>query len=99
MHLNPLCSPVLPKLPSPAPCDPPLQDSTYVGLDPPDVVTVWLALTPANAANGALHFLPGSHQEQLPHVDTFASGNLLLKGQTIVVRVGVCFPSLLRRVT
>ena len=67
-----------------------------MGLDPPDVVTVWLALTPANAANGALHFLPGSHQEQLPHVDTFASGNLLLKGQTIVVRV-VCFPPLLCR--
>lgn len=41
-----------------------LQDSTYVGLDPPDVVTAWLALTPANAANGCLHFLPGSHTKQ-----------------------------------
>ena len=63
----------------------PKQDSTYVGLDPPDVVTLWLALTPASAANGALHFLPGSHWRQLPHVDTYAEGNLLLKGQTIAV--------------
>lgn len=66
-----------------------MQDSTYVGLDPPDVVTAWLALTPANAANGCLHFEPGSHLEQLPHVDTFAEGNLLLKGQTIEVRGGL----------
>lgn len=80
-------------LPSPALLSPypPMQDSTYVGLDPPDVVTLWLALTPANAANGALHYLPGSHQKQMPHVDTFASGNLLLKGQTIVVRPGCCW--------
>ncbi|KAL4448274.1 hypothetical protein ABPG75_005493 [Micractinium tetrahymenae] len=60
------------------------QDSTYVGLDPPDVVTAWLALTPSNAANGCLHFLPGSHTKQLPHVETCAQGNLLLKGQTIL---------------
>lgn len=65
------------------------QDSTYVGLDPPDVVTAWLALTPANAANGCLHFLPGSHTKQLPHVETRAEGNLLLKGQTIPELAGV----------
>lgn len=41
-----------------------VQDSTYVGLDPPDVVTAWLALTPADTANGCLRFLPGSHSKQ-----------------------------------
>lgn len=41
------------------------QDSTYVGLDPPDVLTVWLALTPSNGTNGALKFIPGSHQTQV----------------------------------
>ena len=62
------------------------QDSTYVALDPPDVVTVWLALTPASPANGCLHFQAGSHLGgQLAHVDTRSPGNLLLKGQTIPV--------------
>lgn len=57
-----------------------------MALSPPDVVTAWLALTPSDAANGCLRFLPGSHRQQLPHVDTFAQGNLLLKGQAIQVR-------------
>ncbi|PSC70320.1 phytanoyl-dioxygenase [Micractinium conductrix] len=71
------------------------QDSTYVGLDPPDVVTAWLALTPSGPDNGCLHFAPGTHWQQLPHVDTFAEGNLLLKGQTIPELAGIegeCIP-------
>jgi hypothetical protein len=53
------------------------------------VATVWLALTPANAENGCLHFQPSSHLQQMPHVDTHAEGNLLLKGQTIQARHGI----------
>src|SRR5918912_599931 len=34
------------------------QDSTYWGLDRPDVVTAWVALTPSNAANGAMQVIP-----------------------------------------
>lgn len=49
------------------------------------MVTAWLALTPSGPENGCLHFLPGSHTQQLPHVDTYSEGNLLLKGQTIQV--------------
>lgn len=60
-----------------------------MALSPPDVVTAWLALTPSAASNGCLRFLPGSHQRQLPHVATFAPGNLLLKGQAIQVRQGM----------
>ena len=37
------------------------QDSTYWGLDKPDVVTAWVAFTPSNEANGAMGFIPGTH--------------------------------------
>jgi hypothetical protein len=64
------------------------QDSTYWGLDRPDVVTAWLALTPATAANGAMGFIPGSHLlEQIPHRDTFDRNNLLTRGQEVMVEV------------
>src|SRR6185369_13205825 len=32
------------------------QDATYWGLSSPDVMTVWLALTPANLLNGCMKF-------------------------------------------
>lgn len=59
------------------------QDALYVGLDPPDVVTAWLALTPSTVANGCLRVKLGSHQELLQHRVTDDKLNLLLKGQTI----------------
>jgi non-heme Fe2+,alpha-ketoglutarate-dependent halogenase len=64
------------------------QDSTYWGLDKPDVVTAWIALTPSNKANGAMGFIPGTHlKDQIPHRDTFAQNNLLTRGQEIAVEV------------
>ena len=64
------------------------QDSTYWGLDKPDVVTAWIALTPSNKSNGAMDFIPGTHtSEQVPHRDTFAKDNLLTRGQEIAVEV------------
>jgi non-heme Fe2+,alpha-ketoglutarate-dependent halogenase len=64
------------------------QDSTYWGLDKPDVVTAWIALTPSNKANGAMGFIPGSHaSDQIPHRDTFAKNNLLTRGQEVAVDV------------
>ena len=64
------------------------QDSTYWGLDKPDVVTAWVALTPSNKANGAMKFIPGSHtKDQIPHRDTFAKNNLLTRGQEVAVEV------------
>jgi hypothetical protein len=64
------------------------QDSTYWGLDKPDVVTAWVALTPSNAANGAMAFIPGTHtRDQIPHRDTFAQNNLLTRGQEVAVEV------------
>lgn len=60
------------------------QDATYFGLEPLDQVTAWVALTPTNTENGALHVLPGSHKlgqlevEHVPHKD-----NLLSSGQLV----------------
>ncbi len=64
------------------------QDSTYWGLDRPDVVTAWVALTPADEGNGAMGFIPGSHKlDQIPHRDTFHRNNLLTRGQEVMVEV------------
>jgi non-heme Fe2+,alpha-ketoglutarate-dependent halogenase len=64
------------------------QDSTYWGLEPPDIVTAWVAFTDSTAANGAMRVIPGSHKlDQVPHRDTFAAANLLSRGQEIMVDV------------
>jgi len=64
------------------------QDSTYWGLDKPDVVTAWVALTPSNKGNGAMEFIPGTHnKDQIPHRDTFDKHNLLTRGQEVAVEV------------
>ena len=60
------------------------QDSTYSGLSPPNkVVTAWVALTPANSANGCMEMLPASHHSQLDHSESVTSYNLLAHGQYI----------------
>jgi hypothetical protein len=64
------------------------QDSTYWGLEPPDVITAWVAFTDSNAANGAMRVMPATHKlDQAPHRDTFATDNLLSRGQEIMVDV------------
>lgn len=64
------------------------QDSTYWGLEPPDIITAWVAFTDSNAANGAMRVIPGTHKlDQAPHSDTFATDNLLSRGQEIEVGV------------
>ena len=64
------------------------QDSTYWGLSRPDVVTAWVAFTPADESNGAMQVIPGSHLlDQIPHRDTFARHNLLTRGQEVAVEV------------
>jgi phytanoyl-CoA dioxygenase PhyH len=64
------------------------QDSTYWGLEPPDIITAWVAFTDSTAANGAMRVIPASHKlDQVPHRDTFAAENLLSRGQEIMVEV------------
>ena len=60
------------------------QDYTYMGLDPHDGVSVWIALTPSNEDNGCMQMLPGTHLDGIrPHRDTFGEDNILTRGQTI----------------
>ena len=60
------------------------QDAKYIGLEPHNWVTVWLAVTDANEYNGCMRMLPGSHNENLKtHEQKFDENNLLTRGQTI----------------
>ena len=64
------------------------QDSTYWGLEPPDVVSAWIAFTPSRRANGCMRVAPGTHTlGQIAHVDGFAAENLLSRGQEVRVDV------------
>ncbi len=60
------------------------QDSQYWGIDGDQLLTVWIALSPATVESGCMRMLPGSHlKEGLPHEDTFHEDNMLTRGQTI----------------
>jgi len=64
------------------------QDLTYWGLEPEDVVTAWVALSPSTVESGCMRVIPGSHVgDVLPHENTFAAANLLSRGQEIAVKV------------
>jgi ectoine hydroxylase-related dioxygenase (phytanoyl-CoA dioxygenase family) len=52
-----------------------------------DIVTAWVALTPSGVDNGCMRVLPGSHKTRLPHIETFARGNMLSHGQAASVEV------------
>jgi len=60
------------------------QDAKYIGLEPYNWVTVWVAVTNANEKNGCMRMLPGSHKNDLKHHEQkFDENNLLTRGQTI----------------
>ena len=64
------------------------QDVRYWGLDTSELVTAWLALSPATEESGCMRVLPGSHREEvLPHRDEYHDDNLLTRGQEIAVDV------------
>jgi ectoine hydroxylase-related dioxygenase (phytanoyl-CoA dioxygenase family) len=60
------------------------QDAKYIGLEPHNWVTVWVAISDANENNGCMRMLSGSHKENLRHHEQkFDENNLLTRGQTI----------------
>ncbi len=64
------------------------QDLTYWGLDDAEELTAWFALSPATVESGCMRFIASSQKKQLvAHVDSFAEGNLLSRGQEIAVEV------------
>ena len=64
------------------------QDGTYWGLDSTRVTTAGIALTTSDTSNGCMRVVPRTQQLAIqPHRDTFASDNLLSRGQEIQVEV------------
>jgi ectoine hydroxylase-related dioxygenase (phytanoyl-CoA dioxygenase family) len=64
------------------------QDVAYWGLEPYDVLTAWVALSPSTRESGCMRVLPGSHAGEIaPHKDTFAANNMLSRGQEMQVEV------------
>ena len=61
------------------------QDSTYFNLEPPEMVTPWVALSDAPIESGCMEVIPGSPIfGQLQHQSGIAKSSLNLGGQAIV---------------
>lgn len=63
------------------------QDLKYWGLDNGELVSVWLALSPANETSGCMSVLPGSHMELLEHRETYNHDNMLTRGQELTIDI------------
>ena len=60
------------------------QDAKYIGLEPHNWVTAWIAITDANEENGCMKMWSGSHKKNIQkHSQKFNENNLLTRGQTI----------------
>ena len=60
------------------------QDAKYIGLEPHNWVTAWVAITDSNENNGCMRMWSGSHKDNLKeHDQNFNEGNLLTRGQTV----------------
>jgi len=62
------------------------QDAKYIGLEPHNWVTAWIAITDANEENGCMRMWTGTHKTDLKnHSEKFdyGTGNLLTRGQTV----------------
>ena len=60
------------------------QDAKYIGLEPHNWVTAWIAITDANEENGCMKMWSGSHKKSIQkHSQKFNENNLLTRGQTI----------------
>ena len=63
------------------------QDVPYWGLDVGEnILTAWVAISPATRDNGCMKVIPGSHRSLAPHKEG-VSNNLLLRGQEVAVKV------------
>lgn len=60
------------------------QDTKYWGLSSDQVVTAWIALSPAGTREGCMRVMPGTHKgETLDHTDSYHEDNMLTRGQEI----------------
>lgn len=49
---------------------PPHQDNYYFCLEPPNALTIWVAIDPVDTDNGCLRYLPGSHRRGIRDHDS-----------------------------
>lgn len=64
------------------------QDLTYWGLSSDQLVTAWIALSPATPESGCMQFWPGSHRKgRIAHRDSPAEDNILHRGQTVEAEI------------
>lgn len=63
------------------------QDVNYWQLEPLEVLTAWVALTPATADNGCMRYAPGRHGGRIQHVERPDAANMLSRGQELAVEV------------
>ena len=64
------------------------QDIRYWGLEGGDVVSCWLALSPATRESGCMRVLPRSHRRPvMAHDDRYGADNMLTRGQEIAVAI------------
>tara|TARA_B100001769_G_C22027895_1_gene552339 strand:- start:144 stop:971 length:828 start_codon:yes stop_codon:yes gene_type:complete len=60
------------------------QDAKYIGLEPHNWVTAWVAITDSNETNGCMKMWAGTHKNEIKHHNQkFDENNLLTRGQTI----------------
>jgi non-heme Fe2+,alpha-ketoglutarate-dependent halogenase len=60
------------------------QDAPYWRLEPHEVATAWVALTPSTKESGCVRVLPGTHREPVArHEDHFDANNMLTRGQRL----------------
>lgn len=61
------------------------QDVTYLGLEPPELVTAWFAIDDVDETNGGLGMVRGSHMHGLrPHGQSRRPGNLSTRADSSV---------------
>jgi hypothetical protein len=61
------------------------QDATYFGLEPPNLVAIWLALSDAPVEAGCMRFVPGSHRgPQLKHLSGIVANAITPGSESIV---------------
>ncbi len=59
------------------------QDAKYIGLEPHNWVTAWIAITDSNEENGCMRMWSGTHKDKIKfHNQKFDKNNLLTRGNT-----------------
>lgn len=60
------------------------QDARYMGLEPDEFATAWVALSPSTPESGCVAVIPGTHKQGIvEHEDLYGEDNILTRGQQV----------------